>query len=72
MLTATLRLDPSEAAKAHAELALAMFNEGLNHVNKGDVTQASEKLHKATEEAIKALAIAKGLDEASEALSKDR
>ncbi len=49
---------------------MAMFNEGLNLVSKGDVVQASEKLYKSVEEAIKALAIAKNLDEAREALEK--
>ncbi len=53
VLAAKLNLDPSDTAKAHAELALAMFNEGLGFVDKGDVVQASEKLYKAVEEAIK-------------------
>ncbi len=50
-------------ARKHAELAIAMFNEGLNLISKGDIIQSSEKLYKSVEEAIKALAIAKGLDE---------
>ena len=61
-----------DEARKHAELALAIFNEGLSFINKGDVVQSSGKLYKAVEEAIKALAIAKGLDEAREAMSKDR
>lgn len=63
---------PSGEARKHAELALIVFSEGLEFVNKGDVVQASEKLYKAVEKAIKALAIAKGLDEAREALGKGR
>ncbi len=62
----------SSEARKHAELALNAFNEGLEFVNKGDVVQSSEKLYKAVEEGVKALAIAKGLDEAREALSKGR
>ena len=72
VLVASLSMDPSDAARAHAELALSMFNEGLGFVDRGDVVQASEKLYKAVEEAIKALAIAKNLDEAKEAMSKGR
>ncbi|GAB6945714.1 PaREP1 family protein [Vulcanisaeta sp. JCM 14467] len=72
ILAAKLDLDPLDTAKAHAELAIAMFNEGLNFVSKGDVVQASEKLYKAVEEGIKALAIAKSLDEAREAAEKGR
>ncbi len=50
---------------------MVAFNEGLNFIDRGgDVVQSSEKLYKAVEEAIKALAIAKNLDEAREALSK--
>ncbi len=51
-------------------MAIAMFSEGLNLISKGDIIQSSEKLYKAVEEAIKALAIAKNLDEAREALEK--
>ncbi|MGC9153108.1 MAG: PaREP1 family protein [Vulcanisaeta sp.] len=71
-LVVSLNIDPSDAAKAHAELALAMFGEGLGFVDRGDVVQSSEKLYRAVEEGVKALAIAKGLDEAREALSKGR
>ncbi len=59
-------------ARRHAKLALEMFNEGLGFVGKGDIVQASEKLYKAVEKAVKALAIARGLDEAREALSRGR
>ncbi|ADN50768.1 PaREP1 family protein [Vulcanisaeta distributa] len=72
VLTVNLNIDPPSAAKAHAKLALAMFNEGLSFVDKGDVVQASERLYKAVEGSVKALAIARGLDEAREALSKGR
>lgn len=67
-----LNIDPSEAAKAHAELAMKSLNEGLGLVEKNDVVQASEKLYKAVEEAIKALAIVRGLREAEEAMNTGR
>ena len=72
ILATKLDLDPLDTAKAHAELAIAMFNEGLSFISKGDVVQSSEKLYKAVEEAIKALAIAKNLEEAREAIEKGR
>ena len=72
ILATKLDLDPLDTAKAHAELAIAMFNEGLSFVSKGDVVQSSEKFYKAVEEAVKALAIAKNLDEAREATEKGR
>ncbi len=70
VLASKLGLDPLDTARAHAELALVAFGEGLNFIDRGDVVQSSEKLYKAVEEAIKALAIAKNLDEAREALNK--
>ena len=72
LLTINLNIDPPSAAKAHAELALTMFGEGLNFIERSDVVQSSEKLHKAVEEAVKTLVIAKNLNETREALEKDR
>ena len=72
VLAVSLSIDPQIAARAHAELAIEMFNEGLSLIDKGDVAQSSEKLYKAVEEAVKALALAKNLEEAREALSKGR
>ena len=46
-------------ARRHAELAIEVFSEGLRFVSKGDAVQSSEKLYKAVEEAVKALALAK-------------
>jgi len=65
-------LDPPSLAKAHAELAVRAFREGLSLVEKGDVVQACEKLYKAVEEAVKALAIAGDLEEAKEAAARGR
>ncbi len=67
-----LNIDPDTSSKVHKELAIAMFNEGVKLSEKGDVVQSSEKLYKAIEESIKALAIAKGLDEVKEAENKGR
>ena len=72
ILAVKLNLDLLDTAKAHAELAITMFNEGLNFVGKGDVVQACEKLYKAVEEGLKALAIARNLDEAKEAMEKSK
>ena len=62
----------SGEAVEHARLALEMFNEGLGFVEKDNVVQACEKLYKAVEEGLKALAIARNLDEAKEAMEKGR
>lgn len=62
----------TDKALEHARLAIEMFNEGLGFVEKNDIVQSSEKLYKAVEEGIKALAIARGLDEAREAMEKGR
>ena len=72
VLSKELKLDLNDVSKAHEELALRMYNEGIENLNKGDVIQASEKLYKAVEETIKALAIRRGLPEATEALERGR
>jgi len=51
-----LDLNPKEKARVHFELAKRFLEEGKNLVD-GDPVQASEKLYKSAEEAIKALAI---------------
>jgi len=50
-------LDPKEVAAAHIEVAEHFLGEAKEYVEKGDPTQASEKLYKVAEECIKALAI---------------
>ncbi|MHA1616329.1 MAG: PaREP1 family protein [Candidatus Njordarchaeales archaeon] len=57
-----LELNPDEELVIHAELAEKYFNEGKKLI-KEDPVQASEKLYKAVEEAIKALAIVENLEE---------
>jgi len=56
LLVRTLNLDPQVAVEAHLELSLKYLDEGRALVDK-DPVQASEKLYKAAEEAVKALAI---------------
>ncbi|GAB6947061.1 PaREP1 family protein [Vulcanisaeta sp. JCM 16161] len=66
LIARALSLDPSTTTKAHLELAEKSLNEGESLIDR-DPEQASEKLYKAAEEAIKALAITLGLDEAKKA-----
>ncbi len=72
VLARELGLDPREEAVLHLELAEKMFRDARLHVEKGDVVQASEKLYKAAEECIKAMAEALGLEEAEEARRRGR
>jgi len=56
LLVRTLNLDPRVAGEAHLELSHRYLEEGRALVDK-DPVQASEKLYKAAEEAVKALTI---------------
>jgi hypothetical protein len=56
LLTRALNLDPQATCEVHLELSLRYLGEGRALVDK-DPIQASEKLYKAAEEAVKALAI---------------
>jgi len=58
-------------ALRHLELAERFLAEGRGLIDR-DPVQASEKLYKAAEEAVKALAAALNLDEAEKALEKGR
>nr|WP_291999452.1 PaREP1 family protein [Caldivirga sp.] len=66
LLSRALNLDPSERSKAHLQLAENFLREGEDLVDK-DPIQASEKLYKAAEEAINAIAVSLNLDEAKNA-----
>jgi hypothetical protein len=55
-LVKALNLDPRVSVEAHLELASRYLEEGRNLADK-DAVQASEKLYKTAEEAVKALAI---------------
>ena len=63
LISRALNLDPTERSRAHLELAEKFLSEGVGLIDREPV-QASEKLYKAAEEAIKALAVALNLDEA--------
>jgi hypothetical protein len=56
LLVRTLNLDPQTACEVHLELSLRYLGEGRALVGR-DPVQASEKLYKAAEEAVKALAV---------------
>ena len=71
LISKVLNLDPTERSKAHLELAEKFLSEGVGLVDK-DPVQASEKLYKAAEEAIKAMATALDLEEARTAESQGR
>ena len=60
LLVRELGLDPGEEAAVRVELAAKYLEEGRRLVDR-DPVQASEKLYKAAEEAVKALAIRYGL-----------
>jgi hypothetical protein len=62
MLAKAVGLDPEAVAEAHLELAVRFLAEGKALVDR-DPVQASEKLYKAAEEAVKALAIRLNLSE---------
>ena len=66
LLSRALNLDPNERSKAHLELAENFLKEGEDLIDKGPI-QAGEKLYKAAEEAVKAIAVALNLDEAKNA-----
>ena len=65
----TLNLDPEIHADAHLELAQKYLEEGKNLVDR-DPIQACEKLYKATEEAVKALALYFNLREILESVER--
>lgn len=69
-LVRELGLDPVEEASTHVEIAENMLRNGRELLDKGDVTQASEKLYEAAEECIKALSLITGLEEAGEARTR--
>jgi len=67
-----LNLDPSEEVATRVGVAEHFLEEARRCVEKGDAVQASEKLYKAAEECIKALAIRFGVPEAEEARREGR
>jgi len=60
-----------KSAVEHLDLALRYLEEGRNLADK-DPVQESEKLYKAAEEAVKAMALALNLDEARKAVEQGK
>jgi hypothetical protein len=56
IVASALDLDPETVIEARLELAEKYLREFEDYVEKGDAVQASEKLYKAVEECVKALA----------------
>jgi len=69
LLVKALNLDPDVAAESHLELSLRYLEEGKTLVDE-DPVQASEKLYKAAEEAVKALTIHLDLKSILESVEK--
>ena len=59
-LSRALGLDPRGEARARLELASRLLEEGERLLERGDPVQASEKLYKAAEEAVKTAALVLG------------
>ncbi len=55
-LMKVINLDPSTMMEARMELAIKYLNEGRELIDRDPPVQASEKLYKAAEESVKALA----------------
>ncbi|MGC9180889.1 MAG: PaREP1 family protein, partial [Vulcanisaeta sp.] len=53
-----LKLGPADEGEARVEMAINYLSETKQYIERDDAVQASEKLYKAAEEAIKAMAIA--------------
>ncbi len=62
LILGELNLDPTEETMVHLELATKFLEEGKALINR-DPVQASEKLYKAAEECVKALAVHFKLEE---------
>ena len=56
IINAIGKSDPSASIRIRLELAEKYLNEAREYMSKGDAVQASEKLYKAAEECVKALA----------------
>ena len=72
ILIEKLDLNPSEVAKFRIELAEKFLSEAREYISEGDAVQASEKMYKAVEECIKALAERFDTPEAREAHREGR
>lgn len=66
VLAEILEIDPSEVARLRLEMAEKMLKGAEEHISRGDVVQASEKLYKTVEGCIKALAERLGVSQLEE------
>ncbi len=71
-LVKELRLDPKDEAEVYLELAERYLEEAKEYIVKGDPVQASEKMYKAVEESLKALALIYRTPEYEKALREGR
>ena len=71
LLVKALDLDPRVGVEAHLELASKYLEEGRSFIDE-DPVQASEKLYKASEEAVKAVAAALDVEEHRKAADQGR
>ncbi len=65
-LAEILEIDPSEVARLRLEMAEKMLKGAEEHISRGDVVRASEKLYKTVEGCIKALAERLGVSQLEE------
>jgi hypothetical protein len=72
ILAEKLNLDPEKLSEARLELAERLLEEAKKLIEKGDSVQASEKLYRAAEEAIKTLSALYETPEAAEARRRGR
>lgn len=72
LLLREANLDPGERASVRLELAERCLKEAEEALARGDTVQSSEKLYKAAEECVKAMAEALRLEEAEEAWRRGR
>jgi hypothetical protein len=72
MATAGQKIKEHRVEIKHSELALTFLREGEELLDKGDVIQASEKLYKAAEEAVKGLTEVYAADVSEEAMRNGR
>jgi len=67
-----LSFNPRDEAEIHLELAEKYLNEAKKYIDRRDPVQASEKMYKAVEEALKVLAIIYKMPEYKKALKEGR
>ena len=72
LISAVSRVDPGEAIRLRLETAGKYLTEAGEYLERGDITQASEKAYKTAEEVVKALAEKYNMPEYQNALKEGR